>query len=145
MQLNKFTDYGFRVLLYLTQAEPNQSHTIALMAKDLMISQNHLVKVVYHMAKKGWLHTTRGKGGGVTIATQALDLRVGDIIRELEANTSLVECDVPPCVLRNNCVLKFHLDSATQAFYTYLNQYTLKQMIRKKPTAYLNKIDLQNL
>lgn len=145
MQLNKFTDFGFRVLLYLAQANPNETHTIGVIADDLEISQNHLVKVVHHMAKKGWLITSRGKGGGVILASHALDLKVGNIIQDLEANISLVECNVPPCVLRSNCVLKFHLDSATQTFYTYLNQYTLKQMLRKRPNDYRNKIDLQNL
>ena len=97
------------------------------------------------MAKKGWLLTTRGKGGGVELAPQSLDLRVGDIIQDLEANTSLVECDIPPCVLRDDCTLKFHLEAATKTFYAYLNQYTLKQMMRKRPTDYMKKIDLYNL
>lgn len=79
------------------------------------------------------------------LAPHSLGLRVGDVIADLEANTALVECNVPPCVLRMNCNLKGHLDKATKVFYDYLNQYTLGQMIRKNKTDYLNKIDLQNL
>ncbi|OTG95492.1 RrF2 family transcriptional regulator [Acinetobacter sp. ANC 3832] len=145
MQLNKFTDYGFRLLLYLSQTDARESYTIAQIADDLQISQNHLVKIVHHFSKKGWVITTRGKGGGVQLAPHSLGLRVGDVIADLEANTALVECNVPPCVLRMNCNLKGHLDKATKVFYDYLNQYTLGQMIRKNKTDYLNKIDLQNL
>ena len=130
MQLNKFTDYGFRVLLYLSRANPTQVYTIGIIAEDLKISQNHLVKIVHYMAKKGWVLTTRGKGGGVQLAPEALRLPVGDVIEDLEANTALVECDVPPCVLRDDCTLKFHLDAATKAFYAYLNKYTQEQIGR---------------
>lgn len=145
MQLNKFTDYGFRLLLYLSQTNSNQIYTISQIAEDLRISQNHLVKIVHYLAKKGWVLTSRGKGGGVQLSIESLKLRVGDVIEELEANNSLVECNVPPCVLRSNCNLKSHLDLATKAFYDYLNQYTLEQMIRKNPNDYLKKIDLRNI
>lgn len=52
MQLNKFTDYGFRLLLYLSQTDARESYTIAQIADDLQISQNHLVKIVHHFSKK---------------------------------------------------------------------------------------------
>ena len=145
MQLNKFTDYGFRLLLYLSQSTATDVYTIGKIATDLQISQNHLVKIVHYLAKKGWVLTTRGKGGGVQLAPISMGLRVGDVIEELEANTSLVECNVPPCVLRSNCNLKSHLDHATRVFYDYLNQYTLEQMIRKTPRPLANKIDLKNI
>ena len=145
MQLNKFTDYGFRLLLYLSQSEPTEIYTIGQIASDLEISQNHLVKIVHHLAKKGWVLTSRGKGGGVQLAPESLTLRVGKIIEELEANNKLVECDIPPCVLRVNCTLKMHLDRATLKFYDYLNQYTLEQMMRKSQVSSFKRIDLTNI
>ena len=64
MQLNKFTDYALRILMYISR--PRESaYTIAEIAADLQVSQNHLVKVVHFMGKQNWLITTRGKGGGL--------------------------------------------------------------------------------
>ena len=50
MQLNKFTDYALRVLMYV--APPREApYTIAEIAQNLHVSQNHLIKVVHFMAK----------------------------------------------------------------------------------------------
>ncbi|NDN16671.1 Rrf2 family transcriptional regulator, partial [Acinetobacter baumannii] len=41
MQLNKFTDYALRILMYV--ARPSDApYTIAEIAQDLYVSQNHL-------------------------------------------------------------------------------------------------------
>ena len=51
MQLNRFTDLGIRVLMYLGSIE-GPSVTIARLAEDLQVSKNHLVKVVHFMAQQ---------------------------------------------------------------------------------------------
>ena len=61
MQLNKFTDYALRSLMYISRPR-NTPYTIAEIAVDLQISHNHLVKIVHFMGKQGWLITLRGKG-----------------------------------------------------------------------------------
>lgn len=140
MQINRFTDYGLRVLMYLTQPARATPFTISEMAKELMVSQNHLMKVVHFMAKQGWVVTTRGKGGGISLARAAQDYRLGHAIKTLEANNSLVNCGDPPCILRNSCVLKSVLDSALQVFFDHLDQYTLADMI-KTPIQTAPKLD----
>lgn len=130
MQINRFTDLGLRVLMYLTQPARATPFTISEMAKELMVSQNHLMKVVHFMAKQGWVVTTRGKGGGISLARTAQDYRLGYTVSILENNHSLVNCDDPPCILRNTCTLKSALNNALQAFFTYLDQYTLADMIK---------------
>lgn len=45
MQLNKFTDLGIRVLLLLS-SRPEEKMTISQLADALLVSKNHLVKVV---------------------------------------------------------------------------------------------------
>lgn len=59
MQLNKFTDFGLRLLMYLLQPSDDVV-TIAQAAHVLKISENHLVKVTHFMAKQGWIISTRG-------------------------------------------------------------------------------------
>ena len=130
MQINRFTDLGLRVMMYLTQPPRTVPFTISEMAKELMVSQNHLMKVVHFMAKQGWVVTTRGKGGGISLAHPAQDYRLGQTLRILENNQSLVNCNDPPCILRNACILKSALDNALKAFFAYLDQYTLADMLK---------------
>ena len=82
------------------------------------------------MSKQGWVVTTRGKGGGISLARTAQDYRLGQTVSILENNHSLVNCDDPPCILRNTCRLKSALNNALQAFFDYLDQYTLADMIK---------------
>ena len=66
MQLNKFTDYALRILMYISQPR-DTPYTIAEIARDLYVSQNHLMKIVHFMSKQDWIIATRGKGGGIRL------------------------------------------------------------------------------
>ncbi|KAB0629109.1 Rrf2 family transcriptional regulator [Acinetobacter gandensis] len=129
MQLNKFTDYALRILLYIARPR-EQPYNIAEIAEDLQVSRNHLVKIVHFMAKHEWLITTRGKGGGLRLNPQVLDMRLGQIVRILQGDQQIVECNEPPCVLRNQCGLKGILDQALEQFYQRLDQHTLADVIQ---------------
>ncbi|MGE8640842.1 MAG: RrF2 family transcriptional regulator, partial [Achromobacter sp.] len=69
MQLTRFTDFGLRVLMYLTQCRDRPAAvTIPEIAGRFDVSRNHLVKVVHFMAQREWVSTSRGKGGGLSLA-----------------------------------------------------------------------------
>lgn len=129
MQLNKFSDYALRVLMLISRPR-ELPYTIAELAENLHVSQNHLVKIVHFMAKKEWIETYRGKGGGIRLNPQTLSFKVGDILRTLEGDSQIVECNNPPCVLRKQCGLKGILNQAVEQFYLYLNQYTLAEVLQ---------------
>ena len=128
MQLNKFTDYALRILMYISQPQ-DAPYTIAEIARDLRVSQNHLVKIVHFMGKQDWIITTRGKGGGIRLNAETLNLNLGYIVRILQGNNQIVECNTPPCVLRHNCGLKGILDEALEQFYQSLDQYRLVDVL----------------
>ncbi len=128
MQLSKFTDYALRVLMYISRPR-EMPYTIAEIAQDLHVSQNHLVKIVHFMGKQNWIVTSRGKGGGVRLKPEALFLPMGEIVRILQGGQPIVECQTPPCVLRRHCGLKGLLDDAVEQFYQNLNQHTLADVL----------------
>ena len=132
MQLNRFTDLGIRVLMYLGSIE-GPSVTIARLAEDLQVSKNHLVKVVHFMAQQQWLLTSRGKSGGIALAKRPEDYAIGDVVRVLEQNSvngeRLINCQQPPCVLLPACGLPFILQQALEQFYQFLNQYNLADVV----------------
>ena len=134
MQLNKFTDYALRILLYIAQPR-DMPYTIAEIAEDLHVSKNHLVKIVHFMGQHDWIITTRGKGGGIRLNPQASNSQLGEIVRILQGDHQIVECNTPPCVLRSKCGLKGILDQALEQFYISLNQYTLNDVLNTSPQA----------
>ena len=146
MQLNKFTDYALRVLIYVAP-QRDTPYTIAEIAKNLKVSENHLIKVVHFMAKQNWLITTRGKGGGIRLHPQVLQLPLGDMVQTLQGDAHIVDCKQPePCVLLPRCGLKGILHQALLQFYQSLNQYSFAQALAlPKTQASPLAIDILNL
>ncbi len=146
MQLNKFTDYALRILMYVAQPR-DFPYTIAELAERLQVSLNHAMKIVHFMAKQDWLITTRGKGGGIRLNPASLNLQLGQIVRILQHDSNVVECNNPPCVLRPTCGLKGILDTAVDQFYHSLDQYTLQDVVLPKDARFSSKspIGLINL
>jgi len=128
MQLNKFTDYALRILMYIAQPK-EVPYTIAELANELQVSENHAMKIVHFMAKQDWLITTRGRGGGIRMNPLTLKISLGQIVHILQQDSQVVECNTPPCVLRKNCGLKGILDDAVEQFYASLDQYTLSEVV----------------
>ena len=129
MQLNKFTDIGLRVLMYLSQATFGQQVTIDEIATALDLPRNHLIKVITRLNKLGWIKATRGRNGGLELNQKSLLLRVGDILRELENTSELVNCEKPRCKFHGECVLKVALQTGVDIFYEHMNQYKLFDII----------------
>ena len=129
MQLTRYTDYALRVLIYLALQDKEQRSTINDIAENFSVSRNHLLKVVHHLGQLGYLDNTRGKGGGIRLGALPASIRIGDVVRKMESNLDLIDCNSPPCPIRPHCLLKGSLHEACEAFLKVLDQYTLEDMI----------------
>ena len=131
MRLTTFSDYAFRVLIYLGST-PGLA-TIADIANAYGISENHLMKVVHQLSRLGYLETVRGKGGGMRLARPPREIRVGEVLRATEDGFDLVECmgeGESDCRIVRACVLKGALGEAIAAFLGTLDRYTLADLVR---------------
>ncbi len=130
MQLTHYTDYALRTLIYLAASEDGA--TVAQISEAYDISRNHLVKVAHHLGKLGYVHTTRGKSGGLRLAMEPKDINVGELVEKVEPNFTLVECFQESgghCVISPVCTLKGVLARAERAFKAELSQYTLADIV----------------
>lgn len=128
MQLTQFTDYSLRLLIYLARLPEPGITTIAEVAEFHQVSRNHLIKVAATLANEGYIVSSRGKGGGISLAKLPQAINLGDLVRKTELNMNLVECfDMPnnQCRLTRGCVLKGVLQEAQSAFMAVLDRYTL--------------------
>lgn len=137
MQLTRYTDYSLRILIYLA-ADPERRATIDGIARAYGISKTHLMKVVHHLGLRGFVATSRGRGGGLALALPAREISVGEVVRATEENLALVECFDPgtsACAIEGACGLRPVLDEALAAFLDVLDHYTLADLVarRKKP------------
>ena len=136
MKLTLFTDYGLRVLIHLA-AEPRHRATIGEICSAFDIKENHLTKVVHHLGKRGWVQTTRGKGGGLMLAIPPRDICVGHVVRDTEGEAMPAECfaaEESSCAIVRCCRLKGVLAEAVNAFYGVLDRYTLADITQNHQT-----------
>lgn len=135
MQLTRFTDYSLRVLIHLGN-HPDTLATVAAIAAEHGISRNHLTRVVHQLGLKGYVETARGKGGGFRLARRPDEIRIGDVVRDMESGFDLAECfrqGDSACRLLPSCALKPALAGAGRAFLTALDHYTLADMLSIQP------------
>ncbi|MFU8895782.1 MAG: Rrf2 family transcriptional regulator [Gammaproteobacteria bacterium] len=132
MRLTYFSDYAFRVLMYLA-ATPDQRCTILEISTAYGISRAHLMKVVNLLTREGFVTAKRGPSGGLTLTIPAEQIRLGDVVRKTEDDLSLVECFRPnnTCRLTPSCALAPALTRAMQAFLAELDRQTIADLVAK--------------
>ncbi len=141
MQLTAHTDYSLRLLIYLAVIPSDQQATVQHAAKRYGISANHLAKVAQTLVQLGYVHSLRGRGGGLKLAVSATNIRLGHVVRQTE-NLQLLECFGPEsiCPIEPACNLKRVLVKAQHAFLEVLDNYTLSDLTnnRDKLSSLLN-------
>jgi Rrf2 family nitric oxide-sensitive transcriptional repressor len=131
MQMTRYTDYSFRVLLYLS-FNKDRIVTISEISEFYHISRHHLVKVVHNLSCKSYIKSSRGKGGGLMLARPPELINVGVVVRDTEPNFNLAECfqdETCDCQVKSNCGLKSIFSKAADRFMETLNEYTLADIM----------------
>ena len=133
MRLTVYSDYTLRVLMYLA-LDQTRLATIPEIATAYGISENHLMKVVHHLARAGIIESVRGKGGGIRLARPPEEIRLGEIVRASEGNAPIVEClsgESNACRITSPCRLRGILVAAFDALYDSLDEHTLAELVQR--------------
>ena len=133
MRVALFTDYALRLLM-LVGLEPERLVTIEEAAERFGISKNHLMKVAYELGQANYLETIRGRNGGLRLGKAPDKIVVGEVVRKMEPDFAVVECEIPTgyCRIAPCCVLRSAMREAVQAFLEKLDRYTLEDLLRPK-------------
>lgn len=133
MHLTTFSDYTMRVMMYLG-LQRGQLVTISDIAQAYKISENHLMKVVHHLAQRGYIVTVRGKGGGLRLVREPNTVNIGEMIRSSEGDTGLLPCldTSGTCCIQPSCKLMGILREAQVALFTVLDKYTLADLLQQE-------------
>jgi Rrf2 family nitric oxide-sensitive transcriptional repressor len=131
MQLNGFTDYALRVLVYAA-AHTDRRCLTADVAASFDISRHHVVKVVNELQHLGYVDTVRGRTGCFRLALPPDRIRIGDVVRRTESSMVIVECfdkRTNGCPLTRACGLKGVLAEAFDAFLAEHDRYSIADMV----------------
>lgn len=135
MQLTSFTDFGLRALVYMAALPEGKMTSISQVTEVYGVSRNHMVKIINQLSRAGFVAAVRGKNGGIRLGRPASEIRIGDVVRELEPLT-LVNCSQSFCHITPACRLKPVLQRATEAFLAELDKCTLADLIEHNSPLY---------
>ena len=137
MKLSLFTDIALRALMRLA-GNPEHAFSTREMAEELKVSSHHLTKVVARLSHLGYVTSRRGNQGGIWLARDASEIRIGDVIAGLEDTTAIVDCfkaDGGSCTLVPACRLRARISQAKRGFIDELNNTTLADIAYRIETA----------
>lgn len=132
IRLGKLTDYGLVLMSYVAKADEHSLHTareLALKSKLPMPTVSKLLKV---LLQSGFLVSHRGIKGGYSLAREAREISVAEIISSLEGPIGLTECttDVSGmCDLEPSCPIKRNQQMISEVVRGALEKLTLADLI----------------
>lgn len=128
MHLTQHTDFSLRVLMYLG-AMQDRLVTVDELATHLHVVRSHMAKIVNRLARLGYVATVRGKGGGMRLARSPDQICIGEVVRDMEPGTTLIDCQNPPCSILGVCGLVDVLARAKESFFAVLDGVTLADLL----------------
>ena len=111
--------------------------TINQLSSTYKVSRHHIRSVVHHLAKLGYIESTQGKGGGVTLALKSAQISIREIVENTENDFYIVEYfsrEDHTCPIEPLCILKQALSEASKSFLRTLEGYTIEDLIKNKKT-----------
>lgn len=127
MHLTQYSSFALRTLQYIALRDP-AIVTVDEVSRAHRISKAHLVKVSHELGQRGYVHTIRGRNGGMRLARPADQITVGEVVRWTEGPLELVECFNPEtntCPLQGVCLLSRGIQRALRAFLSVLDDMTI--------------------
>jgi Rrf2 family transcriptional regulator, nitric oxide-sensitive transcriptional repressor len=136
--------YKVSKLVHISEAASLAIHSLALIASSNMrlnakkiaeilhVSQNHLAKVLQILAKKEYLESNRGPGGGFSLRKKANEISMLEIYQLIEGT---VECQFCGIVEQTcpfvTCIFGGKPDKLTTDFVEYLEKTKISDLKTK--------------
>ncbi len=106
MEFQKTSEYCIRVLLYLGK-HPGEYISVRDLHTALKIPYKYLTAVMTKLSKTGIAEVRQGKHGGFRLARDPKDLKISEIIEEIEGNSDMHRCilGLDSCNEEKKCAL----------------------------------------
>ena len=131
--ITRNTDYAVRALCCI--AEQKQEVISAdQLVKSLKMPRPFLRKILQILNKEGLLNSSKGKGGGFTLALSPGEIVLTDVMKIFQGPIKLNECTFKKKVCPNvkDCLLKKKIDEIEKEVIVKLKTITIASIIKKE-------------
>ncbi len=134
MRLSTKARYGTRALLEIALHEGNYPIQLKDIAENQQISLPYLEQLMRPLVAGGYVSSSTGPKGGVSLAMHPWDIKIIDIIQLYEGSIALVSCVDNPdtCDRSSSCVTRDLWSDLKNAMSDVLGSRTLQDLINQK-------------
>ncbi len=128
--ITRNTDYAMRALCYIA-GQSKTSVSAEEMVTRLKIPRPFLRKILQILSGEGLLKSTKGQGGGFSLACSKEKVLLTDLIRIFQNTIQLNECvfKKKTCPNRSTCMLKKKIDSIERDVFKRLRGISIASLI----------------
>ena len=133
LRITRETDYGIVLMTALAEDMSGESFSATALAKQCRLPLPMVSKILKALAHADLLLSQRGAHGGYSLALNAADITVADIIEALEGPIAITECssdDPHNCAYHERCSVSNHWNRINEAIRNALQGISLEEMSR---------------
>jgi Rrf2 family protein len=134
MQLTREADYGIRSVLYLSRQPFKKISFVTEIAEEYKIPRSFLAKILQKLVKAKIVRSYRGVKGGFSLARQAKDISVLDVLEAVEGRLALNLCvaDKKKCEFSRHCPIHHVWLEAQSKVVDVLTKSTFDELARQR-------------
>ncbi len=134
MKISAQEEYGLRCLLQLATLKENESLTLPQIAEREGISAANAGKLMWLLSKAGFVSATRGTKGGYSLARNADEIYLSEVIKMLDEEEIAGHCEsytgvLDSCVHKGGCGIRPVIVGLHEIVQNALSQITLAQLV----------------
>ncbi len=127
MKLTKQTDFALRALMYLARNGQGRRVLAQEISDAYEMPMNHLTKIINKLSRLDYIVTYRGRNGGIELGKNPDSISIRQVIEDFEPSLNPADC--ASCTIEDQCLLKNHLNMASEAFLASLDKKYLIDML----------------
>ena len=134
MQITREGDYGIRSVLYLARQPFKKVSFVNEISEEYKIPRSFLAKILQKLVKAKLVRSYRGVKGGFSLAKQAREITVLDVLEAIEGKLALNVClvDKKKCTFSKHCPTHFLWNNVQAKVVDTLKKANFDDLARQK-------------
>ena len=134
MQITREGDYGIRSVLYLSRQPFKKISFVNEISEEYKIPRSFLAKILQKLVKAKLIRSYRGVKGGFSLAKQAREISMLDVIEAIEGKMCLNICllDKRKCSFSKQCPVNPVWAHVQGKFVDMLRKMNFEELSRQK-------------
>ncbi|MDA8170133.1 MAG: Rrf2 family transcriptional regulator [Nitrospiraceae bacterium] len=133
LRLSTKGQYGVRAMFEIAKGYPGVPITIKEISARQDVSVAYLEQILNTLRKSGLIASVKGPGGGYVLARIPGEIRIGEVLRELDGPIALTACQDPGgCVRADGCVTSLLWRALGEKIEGFLDTITLNDLLNEK-------------